>query len=64
MRNCQSGIFRILYDERISNVDFYAVSDDAETGYFIECDLEYQMQDFRRANCVKWARPITRNKES
>jgi hypothetical protein len=33
--------FRFLSDEEISNIDFCAVSDDAETGYFVECDLEY-----------------------
>jgi hypothetical protein len=35
------GGFRFLTDEEISQLDFTQIPDDSETGYFVECDLEY-----------------------
>jgi hypothetical protein len=35
------GGFRFLTDEEISRLDFTQIPDDSDTGYFIECDLEY-----------------------
>jgi hypothetical protein len=35
------GGFRFLTEEEISQIDFTQIPDDSETGYFVECDLEY-----------------------
>jgi hypothetical protein len=35
------GGFRFLSDEEISKIDFANVPDDSETGFVVECDLEY-----------------------
>jgi hypothetical protein len=36
--------FRFSTDNEISNIDFCTVTDDAETGYLIECGLEYPQE--------------------
>jgi hypothetical protein len=33
--------FRFLSEEEINDIDFTQVRDDSNTGYVIECDLEY-----------------------
>jgi hypothetical protein len=38
--------FRFMSEEEIAQLDVTAVPDDAETGYVLECDLEYP------ANCT------------
>jgi hypothetical protein len=35
------GGFRFLPEEEISKIDFANVPDDSETGFVVECDLEY-----------------------
>jgi hypothetical protein len=35
------GGFRFLSEEEISKIDFANVPDDSETGFVVECDLEY-----------------------
>jgi hypothetical protein len=35
------GGFRLLSEEEISKIDFANVPDDSETGFVVECDLEY-----------------------
>jgi hypothetical protein len=35
------GGFIFLTDEETSQIDFTQIPDDSETGYFVECDLEY-----------------------
>jgi hypothetical protein len=35
------GGFRFLTYEELSQIDFTQIPDDSETGYFVECDLEY-----------------------
>jgi len=51
----QTGNFQFLNDDEREKFDVFSISDDSETGYVIECDLEYPPELHDLHNCYPLA---------